>query len=121
MLPGFISLVEGVRKGLITYRIDEDECEVITLDSLLEGRGIGTALLEAVRKLARSVGHRRTWLITTNDNVPAREFYLKRGFRVVAIHKDAIAESRKLKPEIPEKGINGIPIRDEIEMEAECS
>ena len=40
-----------------------------------------------------------------------------RGFRTVAVHSDAVSESRKLKPEIPEIGIDGIPIRDEIEME----
>jgi hypothetical protein len=39
------------------------------------------------------------------------------GFKIVAIHKDAIRDSRKLKPEIPEIGVDGIPITDEIELE----
>jgi hypothetical protein len=39
----------------------------------------------------------------------------------VAIHRNAIAESRKLKPEIPAIGIDGIPITDEVEMELRIS
>lgn len=117
MLPGFIALVDGERKGLITCQISDWECEIVTLDSLLERYGIGTALVDSARKLAHSKGCHRLWLITTNDNISAQEFYLKRGFRIVAIHKDTIDKARKLKPEIPKKGINGIPIRDEIEME----
>ncbi len=56
-------------------------------------------------------------MITTNDNTPAIRFYQKRGFSLVAVHRNAIAESRKLKPEIPLAGVDGIPIRDEIELE----
>ncbi|MFQ5637433.1 MAG: hypothetical protein ACE5IR_05510 [bacterium] len=34
------------------------------------------------------------------------------------MHRNAIEKFRKLKPEIPRFGIDGIPIRDEIEMES---
>jgi hypothetical protein len=37
--------------------------------------------------------------------------------RIAAIHRGAIAESRKLKPEISFFGIGGRPIEDEIEFE----
>jgi ribosomal protein S18 acetylase RimI-like enzyme len=116
-LPGFVAVVDSDREGLITYQFSEGECEIVTLDSLFERCGIGTALLEAVMELAQSKGCRRLWLITTNDNISAQEFYKNRGFKIVAVHKDAIDQSRKLKPEIPETGIDGVPIRDEIEME----
>ncbi|MGW8250920.1 MAG: GNAT family N-acetyltransferase, partial [Anaerolineales bacterium] len=56
-------------------------------------------------------------LITTNDNLPALRFYQKRGFHLVALYPNALAESRRLKPEIPFKGLDGIPLRDEIELE----
>jgi hypothetical protein len=39
------------------------------------------------------------------------------GFTLAAVHKGALNESRKLKPEIPLFGIDGIPITDEIELE----
>lgn len=34
---------------------------------------------------------------------------------VVALSLGAVTESRKIKPEIPERGLDDIPIRDEIE------
>ena len=116
-LPGFVAMVDGNPKGLITYRTEKDQCEIISLDSLAEGSGIGTALLNAVLDVARSSGCVRTWLITTNDNTPALRFWQRRGFEIVALYRGAVGESRKLKPEIPHLGSAGIPIRDEIELE----
>jgi DNA-3-methyladenine glycosylase I len=117
-LPGFIAaLGEHDRAGLITYRHDADEIEIISLDSLVEGRGVGSALLAAVEDAARRAGARRVWLITTNDNLHAIRFYQRRGYRLAALHAGAIAESRRIKPSIPETGIDGIPIRDEIEID----
>jgi ribosomal protein S18 acetylase RimI-like enzyme len=117
LLPGFVACVDGRPVGLATYRISGDACELVTLDSNSEGGGIGTALVEAVRAAARASGCRRLWLITTNDNRRALRFYQRRGFRVAAVHVDAIRESRRLKPEIPLTGFDGIPIRDEVELE----
>ncbi len=87
------------------------------MNSLLEGRGIGSALVEAVIKVAVNASCKRIWLITTNDNLTALRFWQKRGFSLVAVHRNAIEESRRLKPEIPLKGEHGIPIKDEIELE----
>jgi ribosomal protein S18 acetylase RimI-like enzyme len=57
------------------------------------------------------------FLVTTNDNTPALRFYQKRGFVLSALRPNAIAENRKVKPEIPLTGQDGIPIRDELELE----
>jgi GNAT superfamily N-acetyltransferase len=116
-LPGFIAEVGGEPVGLLTYRIDGKQCELISMNSLREGIGIGAALIGAAREVARDAGCRRLWLITTNDNLAAVRFYQKRGFRLAAVHCNALEESRKLKPEIPLVGRDGIPLRDEIEME----
>jgi hypothetical protein len=56
-------------------------------------------------------------LITTNDNTKALRFWQKRGFRLAAVHRNAVEKSRKIKPEIPLTGNDGIPIKDEIELE----
>ena len=116
-LPGFVAVQAGQRVGLLTYRIEDDQCEVVSLNSLVQGAGIGSALLEAVKAAAASAGCRRLWLITTNDNMAAVRFYQKRGFVLVAVHRNALEQSRKLKPEIALIGIDGIPLRDEIELE----
>jgi GNAT superfamily N-acetyltransferase len=115
-LPGFVAEERRQPVGLVTYHIEQSQCEVVSLNSLREGMGIGSALLEAVEKTARSANCRRMWLITTNDNLAALRFYQKRGWRLVAVHRDALEESRRLKPEIPRVGTNGIPLRDELEL-----
>jgi ribosomal protein S18 acetylase RimI-like enzyme len=118
-LPGFVALDEFGPIGLVTYQIEGDSCEIVTLDSLVEGRGVGSALIAAVREAAEESGCRRLWLITTNDNTPALRFYQKRGFCLVAVHRNALEHSRQLKPEISRIGLDGIPLRDEIELEME--
>ncbi|RMG85889.1 MAG: GNAT family N-acetyltransferase [Chloroflexi bacterium] len=117
LLPGFVAEKDGEHIGLVTYRIDGPSCELMTLDSLQPGQGIGSALIEAVKEAAKEAGCKRLWLITTNDNLEALRFYQKRGFELVAVHRNAIAEARRLKPQIPLVGKEGIPIRDEIELE----
>ncbi|HYY92566.1 MAG TPA: GNAT family N-acetyltransferase [Candidatus Dormibacteraeota bacterium] len=116
-LDGFVALEKDKPIGLLTYRISNGELEVVTLDSLAEDRGVGSSLLNAAKDLAISNRCRRLWLITTNDNLHALGFYQKWGLQVGAWHRNALEHSRKLKPEIPLIGKNGIPLRDEIEME----
>jgi GNAT superfamily N-acetyltransferase len=116
-LPGFTAEQDGDHVGLITYDVQGDDCEIVSLDSLVEGIGIGSALIEAVKEAAAAARCKRLWLITTNDNTAALRFYQKRGFSLVAVHRDALARSRELKPEIPLMGMDGIPLRDEIELE----
>lgn len=115
-LPGYIALLDDKKVGLITYSIEND-CEIITLDSLVQGKGIGTALLEKVKQTAKEQNCKRVWLITTNDNMKALRFYQKRGFVLSALYPNALEQSRRLKPEIPQIGIDNIPLRDEIELE----
>ncbi len=103
--------------GIVTYIIVGDECEIISLDSLQAGRGIGTALINGVVDEARRNGCRRVYLSTTNDNLGALGFYQRHGFELVRIRRGAIDESRRLKPGIPLIGENRIRIRDEVELE----
>ena len=116
-LPGFVAERGGEPVGLVTYRVDGTEGEVMSLDSLLPNRGIGTALLTRVEAAARAAGCSRVSLVTTNDNLNALRFYQRRGFRLVALRPGAVERGRRLKPEIPLVGEHGIPLRDEIELE----
>lgn len=123
LLPGFVAELtdapeDATPAGLVTFRIDdENQCEIMTIDAVQKQIGVGSALLNAVKSHASENGCKRLWLITTNDNVEALTFYQKRGFKLVAVHVDALAESRKLKPQIPLVGKHNIPLRDEIELE----
>jgi hypothetical protein len=72
----------------------------------------------AARSVAAAHACRRIWVLTTNDNVDALRFYQRRGFRLGALRPGAVDEARRTrKPEIPEIGDHGIPLRDEIELE----
>ncbi|MET0205833.1 MAG: GNAT family N-acetyltransferase [Thermoleophilaceae bacterium] len=115
--PMLVAIHEGQVAGALTYEVRDGQMEAVTVDAFVDGVGAGTALIEAAAEEARRQGCRRLWLITTNDNTNALRFYQRRGMRLAALHRDAIAESRRLKPEIPETGADGIPIRDELELE----
>jgi ribosomal protein S18 acetylase RimI-like enzyme len=115
-LNGFIAFENARLAGLVTYIIENGMCEIVSLDSLQERRGIGSTLVdfvinEAVKNKCTSV-----WLITTNDNEKAASFYRKKGFELVEIYVDTVSESRMIKPEIPLTGENGIPITDELKF-----
>lgn len=116
-LPGFIATNDHFMAGLITYSLNESECEIITLNSVMEGMGVGSLLVDKVKNEAFTKNCKRLFIITTNDNQKAIEFHQNRGFKIKDIHKNAVEVSRKLKPEIPLIGLNGIPIKDEIELE----
>ncbi|MSP14746.1 MAG: GNAT family N-acetyltransferase [Chloroflexi bacterium] len=115
-LPGFIATYDGIPAALLTYHVTGYELEVVTLHAAQPGHGLGSALLEAARETARQLGCQRLWLITTNDNEPATRFYQRRGMHLVAVHRNALQESRKLKPEIPLTGVDGKPSQDEVEF-----
>lgn len=103
--------------GLLTYNLEDKDCEIVSLDSLIPNIGIGTALVNELVEAAKEAKIMRIWLITTNDNLSALRFWQKRDFKLVQVHRNAIEQARRLKPQIPITGQEGIPIRDEIELE----
>jgi GNAT superfamily N-acetyltransferase len=104
--------------GVLTYVLGDRDCEILTLHTAARWRGVGTALLGALERVAHDAGCARLWVLTTNDNVDALRFYQRRGFRLTALNAGAVDRSRaQLKPEIPEHGEYGIPIRDELVLE----
>lgn len=116
-LPAIIAYQNDNPIGLLTYHIAGKEYEIVTLNSLRENIGVGSKLIQSAKNIASAHHCERIWLITTNDNLHALHFYQKRGFTISTIYCNAIEKSRQLKPDIPLMGSNGIPIRDEIELE----
>lgn len=103
--------------GLLTFRTDAEGMELLTLNSDLEGQGIGTQLMLAVIDIARRESLSRIWLTTTNDNLRVVSFNQRLGFRMIEIHLNAVEEARNTKPQIPLYGERGIRVQDEIVME----
>ena len=120
-LPGFAAWRDSEPIGLITYHITDTtegrECEIVTHNSLRGSGGIGSVLLNAVKQQAKLEGCRRMWLITTNDNCTALRFYQRREFDMCAFYRHAVRDVRRLKGEIPDLGLDHIPLRHEIELE----
>ena len=100
-LTGFVAEDEGRCVGLATYRAQPpDECEVVTLIATERRRGIGRMLLKAVQDDATVGGCKRLWLMTTDDNPGAVEFYRHLGWVEVGRHPDFDEVVRQSKPEL---------------------
>jgi ribosomal protein S18 acetylase RimI-like enzyme len=117
-LPGLVAVSERRIVGHTSFRIVEGACEVTSIAADPPQRGIGSSLMDAIISEARRSGCRRVWLTTTNDNLDALRFYQRRGFRLVALRAGAVEAARRdLKPELPDLGTHGIPMRDELDLE----
>lgn len=114
VLPGFVA-TEGERPvGFLTYREVSDEHEVVAIISTEEGRGVGQSLMKASRERATAAGCRRLWLVTTNDNVRAIRFYQLCGLDLCAFYRHGVRRSREVKPRLPERGMDGLPLNHEL-------
>ncbi|MDG4759455.1 GNAT family N-acetyltransferase [Micromonospora sp. WMMD710] len=117
-LPTLVALdATAAVVGALTYRVDGDGLEVVTLVAAAPGGGASTALLAAATATATGAGLARVWLITSNDNLRALRFYQRRGMRLVHVDRGAVDRARRLKPEIPLVGEDGIPLHDELVLE----
>jgi ribosomal protein S18 acetylase RimI-like enzyme len=115
--PAVVALDAGSLAGVLSFDVEGDFCEILTLYVARQWSGIGSALVTAAAEHAEASGCRRYWVVTTNDNVDALRFYQRRGFRLAAVRCGAVDLARRtLKPQIPLTGQYGIPLRDELEL-----
>jgi N-acetylglutamate synthase-like GNAT family acetyltransferase len=105
--------------GLLTYHIDERGMEILTLNSTLEGQGIGSSLMLSAIDRARERECEKIWITTTNDRLRVIDFHQRVGFRMMRINLGVVDEARAIKPQIPLVGERGVPIHDEIVLELE--
>jgi predicted RNA-binding protein with PUA domain len=49
-LPGFVAFDGKKYLGLITYRIGKNDCEIISLNSIIKREGVGKALVKRVKR-----------------------------------------------------------------------
>ena len=112
---GFVAWDGDDRVGVVTYRFDGAGCEVITLNAVTPGHGVGTALLAAARTVA-DARSQRLWLITTNENIRAIAFYQRQGMDMVALHRNFVDVVRRHKPGVDKSTTDGIPFKHAIEF-----
>jgi ribosomal protein S18 acetylase RimI-like enzyme len=77
-----------------------------------QGSGVGKSLVEAVENEAKKLKKRKLLVSTSNDDLPALVFYQSLGFQIYEVKPNVIAEKHK---QIL-KGVNGLPIRDELRL-----
>lgn len=94
---GLVAELDGERAGAVTYVRDGEDWEVVTVISTVEGVGVGRAMLEEVRSLARRSRAARLWLITTDDT-GAAPFYENLGMTRTRTHENFIEVVRRVKP-----------------------
>jgi GNAT superfamily N-acetyltransferase len=115
-LPGFIAEDNDQPRGFALYEVRGEECELVVLQSIVERVGAGTAVVNALREEASRQGCKRLVVFTTNANPNAIRFYQRRGFDLVALHRNAMDEVRRRKPDVPTVE-EGIPLRHMLELE----
>ena len=116
-LPAAVARQRGELAGHLVWRPEPGgDWEIVSLVADRSGAGIGSALLDWICAEARRARVTRLWLVTTNDNTKALRFYQRHGFDLVALHRNAVARARALKPQIPLES-DGIPLRHELELE----
>ena len=62
--------------ALATYRVDGPAGQIVTLDTIVRGRGFGRRMLEAAENTFHNRGLGRAWALMTNDNLRAAGLYL---------------------------------------------
>lgn len=115
-LSALVAVEDCERVGLLTYVVEGEAAELVTLDALRPGLGVGAMLIERLAELAPRMGARRLVAMVTNDNVRGLRYYQRLGFRMSELRAGAMDVLRARRPWIPETGQEGIPVRDEIEL-----
>lgn len=99
-LDGVVAEVDGEPIGAATFHVDGHEWEVVTVNAVRSGVGVGRALLTDVRHRAEEAGASRVWLITTDTNSGAVGFYEHLGMTRVRAHRRFIDVVRAVKPDV---------------------
>ena len=116
-MDGLLAFKDGDVESFLIYEVIGKTCEIIVFEVLQKFKGLGTLMIEELKKVAKEKGCDRIFLMTTNDNLDALRFYQRRGFTICGIHLNSMEEARKKKSSIPEVGDYDIPLRDEIDLE----
>ena len=104
-------------RGHVSFALDGDTGEIVTIEAISPGQHIGGRLIDAVEQELQSRGVKRIVVTTTNDNLRAQAFYQRRGYRLARIETDGMDRVRALKPDVPLTGSDGLPLLDMWEFE----
>ncbi len=102
---------------MVTWWADGARAEIVSVHAEPLGGGTGTRVMDAAEEELRRRGVKTAVLATTNDNARALNFYIRRGYRLVRLHLDAMDHVRAVKLSMQSIGRDGVPLRDMWELE----
>jgi ribosomal protein S18 acetylase RimI-like enzyme len=113
-LPAFVAKVGKEVAGFVSFAAMQNDLIIVALGILPEyqGFGIGSSLISKVEGEARKLGSKRILVSTSNDDLPALEFYQSLDFQIYEVKPNVIAE----KHGGVMRGIGNLPIRDELRL-----
>jgi ribosomal protein S18 acetylase RimI-like enzyme len=79
-LSALVAVHDRERVGLLTYVIEGGVAELVTLDALRPGPGVGAMLIEALAERAPRSGAQHLIAMVTNDNVRGLRYYQRLAF-----------------------------------------
>ena len=103
--------------GLITWKLNASQAEIVSFDTMEHSRGWGSHLLQAAEEQLAACEAEWVRVFTTNDNLPGLRFYLHRGYRLVKVHLNAMDHVREIKPRVPSHGREGVVLQDLWEVQ----
>jgi ribosomal protein S18 acetylase RimI-like enzyme len=113
-LPAYVAADDGNIVGAASYRCVDSVLNLVMLNVLPQwrGRGVVTELVTAVLQEARAQGIERVFATVTNDDLPGLGLYQRLGFTITGVLVDRLTGKGRV-----ESGFDGIPVRDEIQLE----
>ena len=97
-MPGYAAMSGDEVLGYLLFEFHDGECEIMVLESVVQNIGVAAALIEQVKKTAKSDGVSKVIVQTSNDNTHAFRFYQRRGFTIREFRLGAMDAARQLKP-----------------------
>ena len=116
--PGFVAEIDGALVGLAVTCPRGEDYEVLSLTALVEGQGVGRALMQQCFEDARGRGCRRVWLTTTNNNIRAIAFYQHVGMTMCGVLPRRLGGRPRAEALDPLAGRGGCPYRPRARVRA---
>lgn len=114
-LPAFVAQAGEEVAGFLSHSVEDNRLNLVMLNVLPDhhGRGLAKALLGAAVAEAQKLGLASLEVATSNDDLPALDFYQRAGFVITEVVPGLLVEHHGR----VEEGFAGIPVRDEIRLE----
>ena len=109
-----VAVAEERFAGLISLAGDGGDLGIVLLSVYpgFQGKGVGSALVEAAVSRAAGRGLPAVKVAVSNDDVPSFSFYQRHGFVIDSVARGVLADRYGS----AEPGFSGIPVRDEIRL-----